>query len=392
MDKAVAAPMAATGTDRPGPKASGDALVALAHQHDPIARRLTVGRRRGFWQAVGVWLALTLIVDLGTGAVLGSLTTTGPRIGLLNDPAGLLAEFLCFPLLMGYYLWAPPALLRAMRDLEIEGVVSIHADDLRWLRRLLTPRIAAVLLVGSISFAVALFLVFTVSPLRGLLWLGDPIFAMVKVPFWIAQTWAALSLIVSMVVLTQLLGRVFGARRKIAIEPLHPDGCGGLRPLSTFSLKLTVFIGLAGAAVLLAERTYIFANKLADQIYAIPVHVMAVVLVLGGMLFFFAPLMAPHRRMEAAKVEALHRVSDRFHNVEYRTLSQLATLKTEGFSTAARDLEAMRKIYDLIDGFPVWPFDIRIFRVFAVAVLGQPLLALTWDIFGGQIKRVFGAE
>jgi hypothetical protein len=118
---------------------------------------------------------------------------------------------------------------------------------------------------------------------------------------------------------------------------------------------------------------------------------MALVLGFGGIVFFFAPLMAPHRRMEAAKVEALHRLSDRFHTVEYRTLSQLATLKSEGFVAAARDLDSMRKLYDLIDSFPVWPFDVRIFRYFAVAVIGQPLLALGWDIFGERIKGFFGS-
>lgn len=389
MEKSALA--AAPTAIKTGALKSPDVIVALAHQHDPLAQRLLSGRARVFWSAVGLWLLITVVADLVAGITLGALTTTGARVGLLNDAAGVLTEFVCFPLLMGYYLWAPAALLRAIRDLEAEGVVSLHASDVQWLKARLSPRLAAVMFVLSIAFAIGLYVAFTRSDFNGTLWLGDPVFAAVKMPFWIVQTWAALSLLTSMIVLTTLLGRVFGADRKITIEPLHPDGCGGLRPLSAFALKLTVFIGLAGAAMLLIER-FIFAHHLADKVYALPVHIMAVVLSVGGVLFFFAPLMAPHRRMEAAKVQALHSVSDRFHTVEYRTLLQLSTLKSEGFVTASRDLEAMRKLYDLIDAFPVWPFDVRIFRVFALAVLGQPLLALTWDIFGNQIKRVFGAD
>jgi hypothetical protein len=365
-------------------------LVALAHAHDPIARFILAGRPTLFWRAVLGWLAITIVVDFVAGSQFGVLRGGGQRIGLFDDLAGLLQEFVVFPLLMGYFVWAPPALLRAMRDLDIEGVVDVQRSDIRWARDFMGTGLTVLLAVSAIVLGVVLYLAYTTSPLNGLLWLADPRFAAVKLPFWILQSWAATSLILSMVVLTGLLGRIFGADRKIAIEPLHPDGCGGLRPLSAFALKLTAFLGLAGATLLLVERNYIFSRGYANELFAVPVHVMAVVFGIGGIVFFFAPLMAPHRRMAAAKVEALHRVSDRFHTVEYRTITQLSTLKTEGFAAAARDLESMRKIYDLIDTFPVWPFDVRIFRYFAIAVVGQPVLALGWDIFGDKIKAFFG--
>jgi len=363
----------------------------LAQRHDPIARFILRHRPRLFWRAALIWLAITVVVDIPVGAQLGVLTTTGQRIGLVDDLAGLLQEFVVFPLLMAYYLWAPGGLLRAIKALDSEGVVNVRKADMAWVEKWLGSRVTWLIAVGAVGFGLVLYFAYTLSPLSQTLWLADQRFATVKLPFWILQSWAAIALIVSMIVLTGFLGRIFGVDRKIGIEPLHPDGCGGLRPLSTFSLKLTAFIGLAGATLLLVERNYIFARGLGGTAFAVPVHVMALVLLLGGVVFFFAPLMAPHRRMEAAKVEALHRLSDRFHTVEYRTLSQLATLKSEGFAAAARDLDSMRKIYDLIDSFPVWPFDVRIFRYFAVAVIGQPLLALGWDIFGGTIKTFFGA-
>lgn len=372
-------------------KAARDAeLDTLGHRHDPIARFILRRRPSVFWRAALIWLAITIIVDIPVTAQLGLLTSAGPRTGLIDDLAGLLQEFVVFPLLIAYYLWAPPALLRAVKALDDEGVVNVRKADLAWVARWLGSGVMWLMAVGAVGFGLVLYFAYTLSPLASSLWLADPTFALVKLPFWILQSWAAISLIVSMVVLTGFLGRIFGADRKIAVEPLHPDGCGGLRPLSTFSLKLTAFIGLAGATLLLVERNYIFARGLGGTALAVPVHLMAIIFGFGGIVFFFAPLMAPHRRMEAAKVEALHRLSDRFHTVEYRTLSQLATLKSDGFAAAARDLDAMRKIYDLIDSFPVWPFDIRIFRYFAVAVIGQPILALASDTFGGQIKHFLG--
>ena len=363
----------------------------IGQRHDPIARAILRYRPRIFWRAALIWLAITLLVDIPTGAQLGLLTTTGQRVGLLDDLAGVLQEFVVFPLLIAYYLWAPSALLRAIKTLDLEGVVTVRKADVAWVARWLGSRLTWLLAVSAVGFGFILYFAYTLSPLSSTLWLANPQFAVVKLPFWILQSWAAISLILSMIVMTGFLGRIFGADRKIGVEPLHPDGCGGLRPLSTFALKLTAFIGLAGATLLLVERNYILARGLGGTAFAVPVHIMALAFGFGGIVFFFAPLMAPHRRMEAAKVEALHRLSDRFHTVEYRTLSQLATLKSEGFAAAARDLESMRKIYDLIDSFPVWPFDVRIFRYFAVAVIGQPLLALGWDIFGDQIKHFFGA-
>lgn len=389
MEKATTRPSAA-GVDeksRDSAQSPEERLLALGHRQDPLARAILRVRPRLFWRAVLLWLVLTVVVDIPVAGQLGLLSTQGQRTGLLDDLAGLLQEFVVFPLLMGYYLWAPPALLRAIRDLQIEGVLSVHKADIRWAEEWLGARMTWLLAASALGFGLVLYFAYTLSPLNGQLWLADQRFATVKLVFWILQSWAAASLLISMVVLTGLLGRIFAPDRKIAIEPLHPDGCGGLRPLSTFALKLTALIGLAGATLLLVERNYLFSRGFADQVFAIPVHVMAVVLCVGGIVFFFAPLMAPHRRMEAAKVEALHRLSDRFHTVEFRTLSQLATLKTEGFAAAAKDLESMRKIYDLIDSFPVWPFDIRIFRYFAIAVIGQPILALVWDIFGKGIQN-----
>lgn len=381
----------ATATETPPGRMRDTDIEVLGHRHDPIARFILRYRPRIFWRAALIWLAITFVFDVIVGSMLGVLTTVGGRTGLFDDLAGLLQEFVDFPLLIAYYLWAPPALLRAITALDAEGVVSVRKTDLAWAARWLGRGLTWLMAAGAVGFGLVLYFAYTRSPLSGTLWLADPTFALFKLPFWIAQSWAAISLITSMIVLTGLLGRIFGVDRKIGIEPLHPDGCGGLRPLSTFSLKLTAFIGLAGATLLLVERNYILARGLGGTAFAVPVHLMAIVLGFGGVVFFFAPLMAPHRRMEAAKMEALHRLSDRFHTVEYRTLQQLATLKTEGFAAAARDLEAMRKIYDLIDSFPVWPFDVRIFRYFAVAVIGQPLLALGWDIFGDQIKHFFGA-
>jgi hypothetical protein len=52
---------------------------------------------------------------------------------------------------------------------------------------------------------------------------------------------------------------------------------------------------------------------------------------------------------------------------------------------AAAELEAVRAIYTVVYAFPVWPLDVRILRGFAVAALGQPLLALAFDLVKSRV-------
>jgi len=186
-----------------------------------------------------------------------------------------------------------------------------------------------------------------------------------------------------MSILITLLARLFGSDRDVAIEPLHPDGAGGLAPLSSFSLRLTAFIGLISATFVLVERNYFFQNKLQLTVQAIPVHAIAVFALVTSAFVFFAPLVAPHRIMATAKRERLSDLSRQFRAIE----RQIDPANLDTLTGAAPKLQLIRSVYAEIERFPVWPFDTRILRFFFVAVLGQPILAVAIDIFKGDLKE-----
>jgi hypothetical protein len=336
--------------------------------------------------AWAAWLLLTVAVDFGAGGAFGVLRTDGARVGVLNDPAGLLQEFIVFPLLVAYFFWAPLALVRAIAELEVAGVIIIKEEDLGWMQNELGRRSVRLgLIVVAILFGFLLYLIYARSPLAPLLWLGEPRFALVKIPFWILHTYVAAYLVAWVLVATMLLGRLFADGRPVNVEPLHPDECGGLRPLSSYVLALVWFIGLAGAAVVLVERNYFFARGLADSPFALGIHALALVYVLASLGAFFAPLLAPHRRMGAEKRQALAEITARFQQIERDTLRQVHTGDPAQLGQAVSQLDSVRAIYRVVYEFPVWPFDTRVLRAFALAAIGQPVAAFALDAAKDQL-------
>jgi len=328
-----------------------------------------------------VWFFVTLISDLLAGSWFRVLESEGARLGLLDDYVGQLQEFVIFPLLVAFFFWTPMALMRALADLDSAGIVQVTEEDLRWLEHELgRPSVRVGLVLLAILFAGVIYLTYVGSPLGQYLWLGNPGFALVKFPFWVIHTYVAAYLIAWVLVTIALLGRLFSTERIVNIEALHPDDCGGLRPLSAYVLALVWFIGLSGATLVLVERNYFLAHDLGTSPFAFSIHLVVGAYLLASVGAFFGPLIAPHQRMAAEKRRALSEISTRFRMVEDETMAALGRGSSAEVQEVAQRLDAMRKIYRVVYEFPVWPFDPRVLRRFALAALGQPVLALLLDL------------
>ena len=261
-----------------------------------------------------------------------------------------------------------------MRRLEQESVLTIRESDVHWWREHFER---AVWLIVPLALGFGYAVMRSYEPLDGKLWIGDQVVRWVKLfASWIPLSYMTIMLLRRLGGLVLLLRRVFGPDRKIVVKPLHPDGAGGLEPLAGFALKLTFFLGLGGADLILIERSYYFAYGLGGTGAAVPEYIMAVAFVVGGLGAFFAPLLAPHRRMREAKATLLKKLSARYERMDDAQLRQLETLDEAHFDAATREMESLRRLHELVRSFPVWPFDAQILFKLVVLAFGQPAAAI----------------
>ncbi len=166
---------------------------------------------------------------------------------------------------------------------------------------------------------------------------------------------------------------------KTNIQPLHPDGCGGLLPLGRVSMKLNVavfvmgFVCAAGVIVNMTEwRVPLFhwTNLLLIVGY-----------VIGSSLIFFLPLLAAHQSMKKAKMQLLYSIHERIESLSKQIIQDISSA-TELPTAAIEEIENVRKVYDMAREMPVYPFNFRIVSSF-IGSLGLPLVLVL-------IERLFG--
>ncbi|HUU93095.1 MAG TPA: hypothetical protein VM238_18030 [Phycisphaerae bacterium] len=156
---------------------------------------------------------------------------------------------------------------------------------------------------------------------------------------------------------------------KIVVRPLHPDRCGGLRPIGRLSLAVNYFVGLV---MLYFALAFLFdplarLNPLYVGLYA--------GFYVGCPLLLFASLSKAHRKMAEEKQRVLGRLSKAFDHY----YAQLVT----GPPDEALDLacaESVSRTYDLYEvaaRMPVWPFDVRsLVRILGTYVLPAIVFAV----------------
>src|SRR5712692_3274898 len=114
--------------------------LAYAHLEDPLASSVTRLPHPALLLAT-VWFALTVGVDVLLTVPRGTFLSAPPTfIGWWVDLATVLQEVFVFPLLAFFYIWAPRALLRAVRSLGEQDIVAVRPEDATWLAEASTGR------------------------------------------------------------------------------------------------------------------------------------------------------------------------------------------------------------------------------------------------------------
>lgn len=165
-------------------------------------------------------------------------------------------------------------------------------------------------------------------------------------------------------------------KQKIMLQPLHPDGCGGLRSLGNISLAINYLVGLI--AVYLSILAFLEFSPLDNPVFFI---VLVTYFVIAGYLFF-VPLADAHDLMEREKSEVLFVLNREFQSTYTKAV---ARLPAEGLTLEdAQKIESLERLHGIASRMPVWPMDTRIVGQF-LGVVAVPLivglfieLAKTW--------------
>ncbi|BAB76913.1 hypothetical protein ACN23B_26140 [Anabaena sp. FACHB-709] len=331
--------------------------------------------------SAGLWsLAIVVMFDLLTA--IASNTLTGSR-GLLQDPIPWIAAILINPVVVGYYLWSFQAISSVIKNLDESNVV-IEID------RLKIERISSTLynkkfrnLLAIISAISISIYVFVTQPKLIKSWTSTGLLPNLSITIaTLIVVYMGTMLILNLINNIQILHSTL-KNKKLNVNPLHPDRCGGLRSLSDYSLKTAYLITLLGFWVSIISYQTITQGSKQDYWY---IYFIVILYIFLSLACFFGPLLTAHRGMKKAKEEVLHEIAHQFQ-IDYSQIHSSLTEDAETLKKRTEKVRELRNFYTMTDEFPIWPFDVQTFRRYLLSV-STPLLSLLVGVIQKYLEIV----
>jgi len=195
--------------------------------------------------------------------------------------------------------------------------------------------------------------------------------------------WYSVHLILLKIIITAwAIQRIFDW--PVNIQPLHPDGCSGLRLLTEMAVTIAVFMAVAGMGVVLI----VFANTIlfSRPPSAEPV-LLAVLMETLVPLVFFSCLYRAHRIMRSAKQAIVRDTHERF---QVHFLELLERLPRGGeIDESADEVLRLNAVHEFLRRLPVWPTNTEMVAQVLVSIalpLGLLLLQVVLEqvVLGGR--------
>ena len=363
-----------------------DALSVDTTAGSPLhAWARATGVDRSFFKTYLVSVALTY-VPLAIAAYVGSGPRLHPSLAVklpfFADWNVLFMFLVSFPFMVRLLVSDQGTLSDALKRVQRDGVLLIDPGDASRLVDRWRPRWFLINVLGYvIGIAGGIVISYVVlnayagtgywTHLQSTLMLPGYIYIECLVVFW-----ALIPIYVFRNIGITLFLRDTVASARLGMLPLHPDRCGGLRPIGRLGLRCQTVLMLLGlnlvaftivTAVYLGGNESVTAASLRQDAPATAVslepnedvsHLIeaaAVGYVLIGPLVFIGPLMPFRNGMRRTKAELMGEVSGRLrielHRLRKELPSGIITKDDEEF------VERLRKIGAVVDELPVWPFD-----------------------------------
>jgi hypothetical protein len=161
----------------------------------------------------------------------------------------------------------------------------------------------------------------------------------------------AISYIVRVSVALWRLGKILSENNLLDIEPLHPDGAGGLSGYGRITWRMSFILAPIIIFVIIAS---FFSGM---QVYISIIAGCCVILI---PILFLMPVWGIHSSMAKAKRDERELLSKRFNY--YAPIINSWLTKKDGISeeegiAAQEEIERIQKLYEQAMKMPVWPFD-----------------------------------
>jgi hypothetical protein len=275
----------------------------------------------------------------------------------------------------------------AFERLYAEGVVRVPLDEYNAFLRQLHRRYNSIPLhVGALALGVAAFasemVAGHVNGVRDWFDLGMGAGAIYQLIVGLIAWYATHLVLIKVLVTALAIRRVFDW--PIDVQPLHPDGCGGLRLFTEIAVTIALFAATVGGAVVLIVMADLILHGKAPA----PGPVLVAVLVeTMTPLVFFTCLYRAHRVMKAGKEAMLSRVHARFQKAFHELQQELDG--DGGIGEASEEIVRLDAVHQVVQRLPVWPTNTQMVMQVLLSValplgllVGQVLLE--WAVFRGD--------
>ena len=293
-----------------------------------------------------------------------------------------------FPALLLMYLTDERVLSTSLRQVQRDEVIVSSGSDAETLPSTWEPKFRraniwsqGVGIVGGIALGLLTLLVF-IRP-AGESWmvhrdhLGLLAYAYA---FAISLLYAMVIIYVWRCVTMSKFLRALVKAAPLHLLPFHPDKCGGLRPVGQIGLRNQYTLTVLGINIVLLILVWTASQNDSAPLTFLMMLVAMAFLILGPVVFM-APLLPFRRGMLDAKSEWTSEIAHLLRK-EFAKLRKKIR-KEEITKSDEETIDRLRKVGEVIDDLPVWPFDARTLRRFATAYLipiGIPLGQVLLDV------------
>ncbi len=359
-------------------------LILQLHNNEWASRVL----RRTRAKPLGVVL-LVIAYNLLIGVILAASSQIWlPGLARETLLSGLLlqAATLVFQAgMIGGYCWSQSAIQQLFGQIANEGVLASEADlqlSLVTLRNRLynrwLPPVA--IFIGVLSCAIDL--VVYVQPIT--LWraTAQPLAIGMRLPVDFLAFYLLTIALYDLIVVTLAINDLFRNQR-IHVQPFHPDKAGGLGAVGRFVANIGYGIGAMGLFLLLVWLQSSLDSTILNNLLMIA---MFIVYLLLAPTSFFIPLWSAHMAMLAYRNRLSKAISREFDDV----FARLHNPRVEDADQAELLLKRIRQLdeeRELLDRFPVWPFNASSVRKFFGLAL-SPLIPVATSLALDLLSRL----
>ncbi len=331
------------------------------YRHDPLLILLKdKWRLNDFWVIAGVMVppAGVFLLWWFWGEYISKV-----HYWLLGDTlCGLLQTLVIFPLLFTVYLLIPTSIAGLFNTLRANGVIGESRKDrtgstsyedflqqlVAWMDRSLWAAAGLAVVIVYLFYRLALIDPYIKTLPRWQIAVSDIVLS----PLMYITFMSVVRLLLSLVFTNWLFYRF-----TILINPLHPDGSGGLGALGRL-LWISVLIMFLDA--LLLSIGFLSSNL--SLISPFEIFLLALIYVGLTPSLLVGWLLLPHRVMVKARDEALLPLTDQFRETFQKTLPSAAD-DTATIVAGTSRLLALKDRFNLVqEMFPTWPVEAQNLR------------------------------